>query len=505
MRFPKTYFVQTIAHEGHQDDEIPNIYNDSSLRSTKKFEIIINKESSEIHPIELIPENNAGESPYNLKIPAYHQIKNYFIQSLLSINVSNKAKISIFCFKIALVHFCAFGFTLLKYFQNFFYFSTEDCYSDFQEWIFSVVTAIFTLYGLITCLFLKCSIHIFYEGKSKMLVSILFIFLNFLTIFALMTTTSTTENNPTFIISTIYYWTLIFQIKNLVDSKFSFKQWILNLLKTHSVTSFFLAHYSVCFFILPIISHLLAENLGLYLTKNILSFIYFMYFSLYSFLFSKLSCYYYEFLKSLNKNSHENLIWITRYNLSYTMGVPISNIINIEYSDWGCWILLISYANFLISGYIGSNLLLIALKKVLVFFRFKKFIIENKPTETEKLCSMLLSGSILDIILIITCRLIMIDITGKWILGPVYRIYYVGCTYYISHYFKTTKMGIYSTVGINLAITLLIFVYMIFKKTKLFEYFILKNSLINFVMIFFLHIEIECSLQLMYNVKQIDS
>ena len=256
---------------------------------------------------------------------------------------------------------------------------------------------------------------------------------------------------------------LIFQIKFLFDK--SFRGWLIFFVKVNAIPILFLTHFLLCLYGFPQISNYFIQALGNYVGKNFNSIIYFLYFTSYAKIFPKLCCDYHNYIRSLGSNECFATITLIRFSLVFSLSVPISSIINMDKNDWGCWILLISYAHFIISWYTRWDLFGYFLEKTIKkIFPNKKIEKNTFNSKFDLECKQLISGCLLDMLFIVNFRLIIITLNKRWLGIGIYVKYYKNYKFEISDLFEFSDLGAYSVFVINLVVSFGLLAYMI--KTK---------------------------------------
>ena len=151
----------------------------------------------------------------------------------------------------------------------------------------------------------------------------------------------------------------------------------------------------------------------------------------------------------------------------------ISNVLELDLSYWGVWVMLINHIFFLLIFYTRYNLPLILLNKIVkILFNKDQYYKESKA---EKLVDKLLSGYMIDFQFILIPRLLTLLIFRRWLNNHL-PVFYAGCNMEISETFIIRKEMAFIILAINVSITAFIFIWM-YKKNK--DFFVYIPEKIN--------------------------
>lgn len=295
----------------------------------------------------------------------------------------------------------------------------------------------------------------------------------------------------------------LIQLKHFKDKHYNIKIWVGNMLKVNSLNYLLFGNYVLCFSILPVLADKMRDYFGTYIGNNLCSIINFMFFTLFALFFPKLTCIYYNFTKSLQMMDRKTIVLMIRFCLVFVISVPVSSVINMDKNDWGSWLMLFSYINFLFSFYTRKNVFLYILKNLMfLFFSRKSFLTKAKIAENDAECLEIISGCLLDLIIIVNSRLIILTWGRRWLHECVYEIYYLNCQFEISENFKFSFLGVYSIIAVNIAVTVGIIGYMIKKQKQLFEYRMTDHYIANIYYLLMFHNLFEGTLQILYFIMK---
>ena len=194
----------------------------------------------------------------------------------------------------------------------------------------------------------------------------------------------------------------IFQIQLLRRANYNLKLWFEGMMRMNSINYLIFGNYVLCRSILPKFGEYLRDSFGFYLAKNLMSLTNFIYFAFFTILFQKCIYLYYDFLKLLKITDPKTIIIVIRFCLTFAVGVPVSSVINMEFEDWGSWLMLFSYTHFLFSFYTRMNVYVYLMKKILlIMFPRMQYLFEEKNSENYSECMERISGCLLDLIFIV--------------------------------------------------------------------------------------------------------
>lgn len=285
-----------------------------------------------------------------------------FIKVMISDTIPTFKKIAIFWNKILLIHFFVILFTISKILiQN----NVNRycwlpgvclCGDDFQIKIYSTFSYILMFFNLVILTISQTLIEVLIQSTFRQtLIGLLFYFICFFfTFFYLMRADEVTlETYP--IIFGYLCLVPIFQLQLLRRTNYNLKLWLAGMMRMNSINYLIFGNYILCRSILPKFGEYLRDSVGFYHAKNLMSLTNFIYFAIYTVLFQKCIYIYYDFMKFLKITDPKTIIIVIRFCLTFAVGVPVSSVINMDFEDWGSWLMLFSYAHFLFSFYTRMN------------------------------------------------------------------------------------------------------------------------------------------------------
>jgi len=182
------------------------------------------------------------------------------------------------------------------------------------------------------------------------------------------------------------------------------------------------------------------------------------------------------------------------------MSIPASNLLKMDIYDWGGWLLLVSYGNFLLGFYFKIDLIgFFYLKLRKLFTKCCKESTQQIDEKNKIYIEKLFSGCVLDIQLVCCFRLIILYLSKRWSGAHFHGNYYKDCSFEIEpENFQMSLWGLLALIMINLGLAVFIFFYMIRKKNLLILYKIKHNYLYNVYFLYLTHIYFEGNLNMFY-------
>ncbi len=405
------------------------------------------------------------------------------------------------------VHIIVIILTILKiFFQNFLnkqcWMLVCECSNDFQIKIFSTFSWIFLLYNILIVTVYKTSIEVNIESLNcKIICFAIYYAICFIFSFGYLLQLESEMNSiPIFICLIVVPY--IFQIKIFFEYKnFGFPL-LKHLFIVNIVGIITLIHYFLYTRIFPELNGYLNNIYNDSLASNLIRFYQFFYFRIYSLACLKLYHIYNRFILSFKFNEYTATIFLIRFCSVFFVAVPVASIINMKnFDDWGGWIMIFSYANFVFSFYTRIDLFAYFFTSLYHYIRkTKKKEINQDPIDV--LCSHLISGSLIDLMFLINSRLIILMVGKRWYTYPVDEKFYKDCSFEINESkFIVNIYGAIAIIGINTFISFSLIVYMYYKKQLFLEYKKPKNFLLNLYFLLVMHSSLEGSIQMIIAVN----
>ena len=169
----------------------------------------------------------------------------------------------------------------------------------------------------------------------------------------------------------------------------------------------------------------------------------------------------------------DSIGYFVRVCVCIISATEISNVLELDLSYWGVWVMLINHIFFLLVFYTRYNVPLILLNKIIkILFHKDEF---YKESQAEKLVDKLLSGYMIDFQFILIPRLLTLLIFRRWLNNHL-PLFYAQCNFEISETFIIRKEMACIILAINISITAFIFIWM-YKKNK--DFFVYIPEKIN--------------------------
>lgn len=448
------------------------------------------KDSEEIHKkklsnpglIKFLIFNNTANVLVKLKIIFQKIFLSHIFAAVISIcKIATQNKISDFCW----FELCSCVDIKIKFysvFSDFFFF-----------WLLYIILAI-------------KSVMTFKEFHEKTWIKF-FMFISLSSfIFSYYFITPIEDFNPRDIYIFIIGFSFLFYLVYLCKMKIKFILWMKNCFKVNSlfmmvfVNNYLARYYFVSFF------SLINNNMDTFWSKNIVLIIIAIYFKTFVYLVKKMLFIYYKFILTQNKKNSRTLMSQCRYILCFIVCFNISSLLKMEYNDIGGWLLILFYFIFVFSAYINIDYFSIILDKFKSFIT-KKFKIHFKVDSTEPDLTLtkferMFSEAMFDMILICSSKLLILYIGKRWNSRYYTTKYYENCSFEMSPKFSMTIIGFLSILIVNLAVTVLVLVYMIKKKKIFFDYKFRNYTFYNTYFLVLLHGFFEEMLQTIYSLTE---
>ena len=434
-----------------------------------------------------------------------------FIQVFISTKISAFDKFTYCMNNFFIVHCIVVFLSVLKIiFQNYYH---KNCWmdkicicpSDIQTKIYSAMLYFFLHLNILVISISKTTIEINFETPNTRMFCFAFYFACcFLFSFSYLLSIDLMNALPMYLFFIVF--SLVFPMKRLFDWKgFSFR-WVKYVLKTNVFGLLILGHYSLCTRIFPELNSYIFDNFDISSAKNWIRLYQFFYFKVFSTLFLQLFHVYNDCILEFHYNEYSSTIVLIIICSVFFVSVPISGIITMEdFSEWGGWLLLVSYAHFIFTYYTRFDINGYVIKKILNFCHINKANEQFKQkNENDMLCSQLISGCLIDMVFLINSRLMVLIITRRWMTFPVHELYYADCGFLISDKFTMNNFGAFAIITVNFVISGVLLLYMKCKNEFFLDYKKPKNYFLNLYFLLLLHSFFEGCIQMVVGANQQD-
>lgn len=504
--------LMKISFDDFESEPSPNIFRDCEKIS---FHTIPNPKLIKKIPIKqisfLLHNNEKKENSSDCIILNKTKRVSSFSSILVGNFFSLKEKLFFIFNHFLTVHLLVICMTILKIYCQAFFFeycwmSTNICHcDDFQTKIYMALIFILVFPNLLILILYEYSIKVIFETyRAKMLSFFVFYGVSFMFIFIYLLTIEFMDTFP--ILLFLQAWAFVFQIKSLMDYKFKLLLWIKHVLKINILPFLLFIHYFLCKQIFPELNKYIKDLFSSYdMSRNIIKFYQLIYFQIFALLSRKMFKVYHRYVTSFSFNDFSGTTAVVRFCSIFLISVPIAGILSMKkIEDWGCYITLISYSFFIFSFYTRIDIPLYFLKYVYYKIRPQKKSNVIKEDKIDLMCSQLISGCLLDLVILVNSRLIIIILTKKWFAYPFHDGYYENCSFDLNHDFEYGKGAAYAIVGINTFVTISVLIYMVQSRQIIWEYKKSKNSFLNFYCLFMLHGMIEGFIQMILQINEIN-
>ena len=193
----------------------------------------------------------------------------------------------------------------------------------------------------------------------------------------------------------------------------------------------------------------------------------------------------------------ESVVFNLRFALCFLFSINVSNALKIVNSQWGSWILIISYVNFIFLGYTRIDILSYLILKSISYLCIKKKeknLKKEVQSEEDKInkqniekADRLFSGSLLDLTFVSNSCIFIWLFSNRWRFYYTYPPLYKNCKFEISSQFFMAKAGWMTVIFVNFFLTSLIILYSKITKKIVFEYKITKSLIKNILGLFLVH------------------
>lgn len=480
------------------------LFNPANKKITKREEIKILEENNKNNKTNGLSNENSCSLGKNSFPPKY----SFFARMLISTIHSRREKIIYFFKHFIIVHILVICFTIFKiYVQEF---THKRCWAknlcdcpDFQIKLISTLFNIFSMRNINFLFIFQTSVEVLFESKfSKIMAFLLHYALFFVFSFYIYLERDYIEDF-TIVNIIMFVPPLVFQILSFFKLNFHIWKWFQHIIKINMLPILIFFHHYLCYKLFPKLNSYLEKEYSTDMGRNFIELYQFFYFQIFCSIFERLLQIYNKYIISFPNNDVYSTITAIRFGSIFFVSVPLAGILGMEKSDdWGGYLLLISYTFFLFSFYTRVNIVLDFLKfllsKIWSKIKYKKPKIED---ENNVIVAHLLSGCMLDLVVIVNSRLIILMITKTWITYPVFFTYYLGCGFNFSTVFHMNYLAAWGIIAINTILTGFLIVYMVLKKEILFDYKKPKNFLVNFYSLFLNHMLLENIMQLIIGIN----
>ena len=282
----------------------------------------------------------------------------------------------------------------------------------------------------------------------------------------------------------------------------SFKESFKAFMRINQVGFIIFSNYLFYVFIYNMINDYLFKTLSYEFATNLINLYVSIYILTITFFLKKFVIKYAEFLIKLNQRNTYAIINMMRFVLCLFVSIPASNLLKLNVEEWGGWLLLMSYCNFLLGFYFRVDLLDILIKKVKLCFKIKEKIEEINigDVKNKAYIEKLFSGCMLDLQIICCFRLIILYFTKRWLGAFLKGDYYINCKFQINDkFFYINIWGLSAIVTVNIVLAIFIFYYMNKSKNLLLLYKIKHNFFYNVFFLFVTHSYFEGNLNMFYS------
>ena len=194
----------------------------------------------------------------------------------------------------------------------------------------------------------------------------------------------------------------------------------------------------------PFIKELFEIILSEHLAESFFALVLALYCTFFKFLLQKFCWIYYQNLSIESQDFDLNNLRISilmRFSCCYYVAMNTVVILNMNLDNWGGWILILNYLNFLILSYSNWDIIGDIIRKIKTCF-FQK--IAQKKTPTRKFIEFqkVFSGCSLDIQLICIMRLLVMSFWRRWSTGPGIPLFYKNCSFEIVDTYEMNFWGL---------------------------------------------------------------
>ena len=290
--------------------------------------------------------------------------------------VFNTIKLSIT--KFFSYHFLACIITsLVIIFQNFYdktcyLYPICNCHDDLFTKILAAIKDVISFWSFIGYIMFN-SIFFLQEMRTKLILKIFFYLVNVsYIIYTYLGQNGDTESQNTITIYLMGHISLVFFFAlYLIFLKFDFKKWRINMFDASGLDISFIVFYMSAKFFLPFIKINIKNNMDEHLGKNVFQFIIWIYTKIMVFVLQYFLWRYFRVLsrEAIKKDEITlRLTFMVRFSLCYIISINIATILRMTPDDWGGWLLILSYALFVLKSYTRIDIYSILLLRVYKFF-----------------------------------------------------------------------------------------------------------------------------------------
>ena len=480
---------------------------ESSLKG-KKLNLLIETDLLNNETITINKKHFNERHSINKSDKKFSKLSSSLFQMIFSKDVSLFAKLKYVLIKMILAHVIVIFLTIVKIIyqnsiaKNCWMAPICTCSDDFQSKLYFSLLYIFFFWNLIIVALAKIAVEIvFHSPLHKFMVFSLYWGASVIVVYFSLLTVDESNYSALPLMSTLTVFSSLFHFKNLIGLKHFCLKWFQDFVKINGCIYLDLLHYALCKRLLLTFNDSLLNSFGPKTALNLVKIYQILYFTAYTLIFKKLTQLYYNYIVVEKKHDCSSSIILVRLSLVFVISVPLTSLINMNLDDWGGWLMVASYVHFLISFYCRKNIFMFFIDRVqniwnTVYYKGKKEKVSESKIKNENDCELMISGCLLDIVLIANSRLLILFISNRWFSHPNNIGFYKNCSFEIdNNKFKISSVGIILIIIINVLTTSIVVFYAFWKKNIIFEYKTLRSNLMNIYLIFLLHGQLEALIQ----------
>lgn len=414
-------------------------------------------------------------------------------------------KMLFFCKKFVTSHIISGFFSLLfiaiqnKYSKYCFMPPNCLCHDDIVVKIYTAFKEFFSYWiiyimAIIQAVFLKD----FFQDKTNKF-KIFFFLTTSLSAFLFVVFSKENYYYPVILYAEFLILVFILELYFLLKIK-SFKKAIFDFLQINQVGIVIFVNYIFYAFFYKRVNDAIIESFPDKFSQNIINLYISIYTLIVTYILKIFVINYSVFLIKTNKRNTYAIISMMRISLCLFMSIPAANLVKMKIDDWGGWVLLFSYGNFLLGFYFKIDIANYIFSKVKKCFRAQSpRRLSRESVKNYSYVKKLFSGCVLDVQLICCFRIIILYLSNRWFGAYTNGIYYKDCSFEINEdAFEISQWGFIALILINTILALFIFFYMIKMKNLLILYKIKHNFLYNVYFLFLTHCYFEANLNMFY-------
>ena len=295
----------------------------------------------------------------------------------------------------------------------------------------------------------------------------------------------------------------LFQIYYLCKLKFNFKIFFRNCMKG-APSMPIAANDFINIMLFGFIRSFLSNNFSENSSNNIMDLLIMIYLQILRFVLNKTVWFQFEALSAEDEELnelHSAVTFSIRYCCCHVVAINILAIARRNPTQWGSWVLILSYLLFLVKSYSRTDFLKLLWNKLYEMFyplvQRKKTTKKKTTTENSNFFKFqkIYSGCMLDVQFIFCIRFIIMYLSKRWSANRGYAIYYQNCQYEISEKFLVNYWSVLGIFLLNVFILAFIFGSMVIKKSIIFSYLKSRKPWLNIYILFGIHCVLEIDLQ----------